>query len=100
MSSVRKNKLRILHIVLSIGETNNTYNEHCLPLVEERDITICTYFRSKIIPPTPITLFDGNNTVRGFLRNLTAALNEKEYDIIHAHSPHVGHNLIFHQLTW
>jgi glycosyltransferase involved in cell wall biosynthesis len=83
-------KLSILHIVLSIGETNTTYNEHSLPVAEERDITMCTYFKSDITPPRTINLFEGNGSLRGFFRILNAAMNAKEYDIIHVHSPHVG----------
>jgi glycosyltransferase involved in cell wall biosynthesis len=83
-------KLSILHVVLSIGETNVTYNEHCLPLAETRDITICTYFRSAITPVPTITVFEGNGSLTGFFRTLKAALGAKDYDVIHAHSPHVG----------
>lgn len=83
-------KLKILHVVLSIGETNTTYNEHCLPMVEKRDIAIVTYFRSKITPPKTIQLFEGDDSFSGFFRTLKTALNAKEFDIIHAHSPHVA----------
>lgn len=83
--------LNVLHILLSIGETSAPYNEHCLSMADERKIAICTYFRnSSISPPPEITLFEGNDSLKGFFRALKAALAEKEYDIIHTHSPHVG----------
>ena len=82
--------LRILHIILAIRETSAPYNEHCLPWAEKRDITICTYFASDIKTPKTITLYDGDGSLTGFLRNLKSALNQKEYDIIHVHSPHLG----------
>lgn len=85
-----KGKLSVLHIILTIRETSAPYNEHCLPWAGERDISICTYFRSDIIPPGTITLFEGDGSLTGFFRVLSAALQAKEYDIIHAHSPHVG----------
>ena len=85
-----KKKISILHLVISIGETSAPYNEHCLPLAEERDITICTYFPSEIIPPNNIRLFQGNGTIKGFFRGLRAALDVKEYEIVHVHSPHLG----------
>jgi len=85
-----KEKLSILHVVLSIGETNATYNEHCLPMVDERDISICTYSKSSLTPPKSITFFEGDGSLVGFLRNLNHALSVKSYDIVHAHSPHVG----------
>ena len=37
--------LRILHVIIMLGETNSQYNEHCLPSRRVRDLTICTYFR-------------------------------------------------------
>jgi glycosyltransferase involved in cell wall biosynthesis len=88
---IRANRpLRILHLILALGPTNSQYNEHCLPVLNKRKITICTYFKSKITPPPGITLFDGDNSLRGFYRALQAALEEKEYDIIHVHTPHAG----------
>ncbi|MDQ3004762.1 MAG: glycosyltransferase family 4 protein [Chloroflexota bacterium] len=83
-------RLSILHIILALKPTNGQYNEHCLPLMDERDITICTYFKSDITPPSQITLFDGNNTLMGFFRILRAALVGKRHDIIHVHTPHAG----------
>src|SRR6185503_14132189 len=77
-------------IILALKPTNGQYNEHCLPLMDERDITICTYFRSNITPPSQITLFDGDNTLVGFFRILRAALRKRQYDIIHVHTPHAG----------
>lgn len=82
--------LRILHINVKIEESDMVYNEHCLPVADKYDITICSYFESDITPPKTITLFEGDGSVKGFFRTLKAALAEKEYDIIHAHSPHVG----------
>ncbi|MCZ7573209.1 MAG: glycosyltransferase family 4 protein [Ardenticatenaceae bacterium] len=82
--------LSILHIILAIRETSTPYNEHCLPWADRRDIAICTYFRSDIDHPGTLTLFEGNGSLTGFFRILQAALDAKEYDIIHAHSPHVG----------
>jgi glycosyltransferase involved in cell wall biosynthesis len=83
-------RLSILHIILALKPTNGQYNEHCLPLMNQRDITICTYFKSDITPPDQITLFDGNSTLTGFFRTLRQALAEKKYDIIHVHTPHAG----------
>ena len=83
-------RLSILHLILSLRPTNGQYNEHCLPMVNKRDITICTYFKSEIEPPAGITLFDGDSSLRGFIRALQAALADREYDVIHVHTPHAG----------
>jgi glycosyltransferase involved in cell wall biosynthesis len=83
-------RLRILHLVLVLGETNSQYNEHCLPQLEARDLTICTYFPPKLTPPPGIALFPGDGTLVGFFRALRSALAEREYDVLHAHSPHTA----------
>jgi glycosyltransferase involved in cell wall biosynthesis len=83
-------RLSVLHIILVLKPTNGQYNEHCLPLMDKRDITICTFFKSDITPPEAITLFDGDNTIMGFFRAARAALTKREYDIIHVHTPHAG----------
>src|SRR6478752_4164239 len=90
MPHTANRKRAILHIVLSIGATNTTYNEHCLPVADQRDLAICTYFPSDITPPSAIALFEGNGSLRGFFRALSAALDARQYDAIHAHSPHVA----------
>lgn len=83
-----------MHIILALTPTNGQYNEHCLPMRKVRDITICTYFKSTLTPPDEISLYDGDNTVRGFIRTLRTALEEKDYDVIHVHTPHAGVLLI------
>ena len=83
-------RLSVLHIILVLKPTNGQYNEHCLPLMDKRDITICTFFKSDITPPEAITLFDGDSTIMGFFRAARAALTKREYDIIHVHTPHAG----------
>ncbi|MGI0024188.1 MAG: glycosyltransferase family 4 protein [Nitrososphaera sp.] len=85
-----KEKLSMLHVILAVRETTGSYNQFCLPLAGRRDITICTYFASDITAPGAITLFEGDGSLKGFFRALKAALAEKEYDIIHVHSPHCG----------
>ena len=78
-----KGNLSILRIILAVTETSAPYNQFCLSWADKHDITICTYFASDITPPKTITLFEGNGSLTGFFRILKAALDAKEYDIIH-----------------
>lgn len=93
-------KPRILHVIIMLGETNGQYNEHCLPLMHERDISIVTYFVPQLIPPPEITLFAGDGTLRGFFRALRAALDGPRYDVVHAHAPQTGALLVPATLRW
>jgi glycosyltransferase involved in cell wall biosynthesis len=94
-------KLRVLHLIIVLGETNGQYNEHCLPLMRERDISIVTYFVPKLTPPPEITVFAGDGTLRGFFRALRNALNvNAQYDVVHAHAPQTGTLLVLAALAW
>jgi glycosyltransferase involved in cell wall biosynthesis len=93
-------KMRVLHLIIVLGETNGQYNEHCLPLMHERDISIVTYFVPKLTPPPEITLFAGDGTLRGFFRALKKALNAQEYDVVHAHAPQTGTLLVLAAVAW
>lgn len=86
----RRSKLRILHLIVRPGHSNAQYNEHCLPLAGERDITICSFFPASVDVPQRIRLFEGDGTVRGFAAALDDALVGRPYDIVHAHAPGTG----------
>ena len=88
-------RLRVLHLIIVLGETNSQYNEHCLPLVGTRDLSICTYFEPQLEAPAEIAVYAGDDTLRGFFRALERALEGEEYDVIHAHAPQTGALLAF-----
>ena len=90
MTGRSEGALSLLHITLSIGETSAPYNEHCLPFANEHEIAVCTFFKPSIVVPPQIRLFAGDNSFIGFFRALKAALAQQQYDVVHAHSPHVG----------
>ena len=96
----RGHRLRILHLILNLRTTNSQYNEHSLPVMYERDITLCTYFTPQLTPPPQIRVFAGNDTIRGVFRALHGAFDADEYDAIHAHSPHMGVLLIMTIFRW
>src|SRR5512139_403430 len=83
-----------------MGETSAPYNEHCLASSDKHNIAICTLLRAEISPPDRLTLFEGDGSVIGFFRALRAALDAAEYDIIHAHSPHVGFLFLVARMFW
>lgn len=93
-------RLRVLHLIIVLGETNGQYNEHCLPLIDERDLAICSFFTPELTPPPEIAVFAGDGSVRGFFRALRAALDANEYDVVHAHAPHTAAMLTLGLLAW
>jgi glycosyltransferase involved in cell wall biosynthesis len=92
--------LSVLHLVLVLRATNTQYNEHSLPVANERDITLCTYFTPQLTPPPEITLFAGDGSLRGFFRALRSALDSREYAAIHAHSTQAGLFLLMGLFAW
>lgn len=83
--------LSILHVIVRAGATNSQYNEHCLPVVGERKITVCSLFPADVTPPpSGLTLFEGDGTTRGCWRALRRALAFGEYDVVHVHAPASG----------
>lgn len=92
-------RLRVLHLIHVLGETNSQYNEHCLPVRGERDLAICPFFTPRLDAPPEISVFPGDNTVPGFFRALASALDGPPYDAVHAHSPQTGTMLALYLLA-
>ena len=87
-------RLRVLHLSASLVVTNTEYNEHCLPMRYERDISICSFSLAEVQIPPEIVLFEGDGTYRGFWRTLRRALAAGPYDIVHVHTPRTAVPLI------
>lgn len=79
--------LRVLHVVLQAGPTNSQWNEHCLPVADERQVTVCSLFPATVQPDPRIIRFEGDGTVRGCLTALRRALRDRDYDVVHVHAP-------------
>jgi glycosyltransferase involved in cell wall biosynthesis len=83
-------RLDVLHLILVLGPTNSQFNEHCLPQVHARDISICTYFTPRLVAPAEIALFAGDGTLRGYFRALSRSLDASDHDIVHDHAAPSG----------
>jgi len=82
--------LSILHVIVRAGETNSQYNEHCLPVMHERSITVCSLFPADVAAPSALRLVEGDGTTWGCFRALRRALALGPYDVVHAHAPASG----------
>jgi len=83
-------KLSVLHVVVRAGATNSQYNEHCLPVLGERRITVCSLFPADVTPPADLRLVEGTGSMRGCFRALRRALSFGPYDVVHVHAPASG----------
>lgn len=82
--------LSVLHVIVRAGPTNSQYNEHCLPVLDTRAITVCSLFPAEVTPPRQLQLFEGDGTFGGCFRALRRALTADEYDLVHVHAPASG----------
>lgn len=92
-------EFKVLHLLLEVSEEEFPYNELCLARLESQSIAICSFFPSKVRVPAEVQLFEGDGSVRGFLRALQESQSSAKYEVIHAHSPHVACFLLLHFLT-
>ena len=90
MLTSRNRQMRVLYILLEVPETNSPYNELALGLLDRCDIALCTFFEPAVPMHQSIRVYSGDKTVAGFFRALKSAFSAADYDIIHAHTPHVG----------
>ena len=88
--------LSILHIVLGVSETSMPYNEFALKQAEHHKVSLATFFTSKEVSPS-IILYEGDNTFLGFYRLIKKIFTNKDFDIVHVHSPHVALMLLIMQ---
>jgi glycosyltransferase involved in cell wall biosynthesis/capsular polysaccharide biosynthesis protein len=82
--------LSVLHVIVRAGPTNSQYNEHCLPVLDTRTVTVCSLFPADVTPPDQLRLFEGDGSVAGCFRALRRALTTDEYDVVHVHAPASG----------
>jgi glycosyltransferase involved in cell wall biosynthesis/capsular polysaccharide biosynthesis protein len=83
----RADGLSVLHVIVRAGPTNCQYNEHCLPVLDRRHVTVCSLFPADVTPPPGLTLHEGDGSVRGGARALRRALTSDTYDVVHVHAP-------------
>lgn len=80
-------RLRVLHVIYKVQPTNGQFNEHCLPLADRRDITVCSFRPSTLPIPPSIRAHEGTGSFRSGWRAMVAAVRDREYDVIHVHAP-------------
>ncbi len=78
--------LSILHVIVRAGPTNSQYNEHCLPTAGSRRLTVASLFPADVQPPSNITMYQGDGTLRGCFRTMRRALAAERYDVVHVHA--------------
>jgi len=79
--------LSVLHVVVRATATNSQYNEHCLPVMRHRRITVCSLFPADVAAPPELRMVEGDGSVRGCFHALRQALATSSYDVVHVHAP-------------
>ncbi|MBT5407064.1 MAG: glycosyltransferase family 4 protein [Gammaproteobacteria bacterium] len=82
--------MKLLRLVLNISETSGAYYLFALPMLNKVDQTLVCYFKPNFSFNTKLRVIHGNNLMRSYLKIIFNKLIKGSYNIIHAHSPHVG----------
>ncbi|MGD9704281.1 MAG: glycosyltransferase family 4 protein [Acidimicrobiia bacterium] len=80
----------VLHVILKVQETNGQFNEHCLPLADQRRISIVSFLAPTLTSPPSVEMFAGSGSVRSGWQALRRALRSGPYDVVHVHAPQTG----------
>ena len=78
--------LDVLHIIYKVQPTNGQYNEHCLPLADERDITGVLVPAERAPIPPGMRPRSAGGGIRSGLRAMAAAVDRSDHDVIHVHA--------------
>ncbi len=82
--------MSVLHVVVKAGPTNSQYNEHCLPVMGDRRMTVCSLFPATVSVPPELVLVEGDGSLGGCVRALRRALALTTYDVVHVHAAGSG----------
>jgi glycosyltransferase involved in cell wall biosynthesis len=92
-------RLRVLHLIIMLGETNSQYSEHCLPMLGRRGHDDRHVFAPQLTPRRRDRVFAGDGRC-GIPPNAREALNAGRYDVIHGHAPESAAMLVFALVLW
>jgi glycosyltransferase involved in cell wall biosynthesis len=90
MHNLSDRTFSILRLLLTIEPGSAPYHQFSLAIADRHRVTLCSYFQASLAVPEGIALFEGDNTLRGCLRALVAAMDQGPYDVVHIHMPHIG----------
>jgi glycosyltransferase involved in cell wall biosynthesis len=79
---------------MNVGRTSVPYHQYTLPLLDQHEVTLCTYQASGMQVDGRVQYEEGDGTLRGFLGRLTRLLRTDDYDALHVHSPFLAVLLI------
>lgn len=80
----------ILHVIVKVQATNGQFNEHCLPLIARRDVSVVSFLEPTLPSPPSIRMFAGTGGFASGWRALRAGLRAATYDVVHVHAPQTG----------
>ena len=87
--SSKATRLRVLHIVAEIREQAMAYYEFVAGMADRNDLSVVSLHTAELHLPSGVTAFEGDGTLRGLFRALSAALR-RHYDLYHVHFPNVS----------
>lgn len=84
-----KKNINILRLILNLTHTSGVYHQTILPQKKISNQTILSIFEPEI-KTKDAEFYNSDNSIIRYLYLLKKILSEKDIDVIHAHTPHVG----------
>ena len=82
--------IKLLRLVLDISETSGAYYLFTIPFSKICNQTILSLFTPELKPIDNLKIIHTNESILNYLICLYKEIKYQKYDVIHAHTPHVG----------
>jgi len=92
-------RINILRLILNITHTSGVYHQTILPFKRLSNQTVLSIFKPEIINKE-VDFYNSNNSIIKYIFLLRKIFTTKNFDIIHAHTPHVGFLFIIYSMIF
>jgi glycosyltransferase involved in cell wall biosynthesis len=88
-ASIKRRRLRVLHVVAEIREQAMAYHEFVAGMADRNDLSVVSLHKAKRGVPPGVRAHEGDGTLPGLMRALRTALRQP-FDVYHVHFPNVS----------
>jgi len=82
--------MKLLRLVLDVSETSGAYYLFSVPFSKICDQTILSLFEPELIPLDSLNIINTKKSIIDYIKKLYKEIKYNRYDVVHAHTPHVG----------
>lgn len=83
-------KIDLLRLQLTVCNSSAPHNNFTLNTKHKYNITVCSLYEPKVLLPSNVKFFNGNGKICDFITLIKRLISNSSYDLVHAHTVHVG----------